>query len=101
MSLSPTEYVEFAHRLGRPQIYFQDNYHHPEHPEIFVSANVPINGRNVGVAGTGRYWHTDYQFFEEPLPLTMVFPQRLPQGDRYTAYIDMQRVFDELPTHLR
>jgi taurine dioxygenase len=99
--LDNPEYVAFARAIGRPQIYFQPNYHHPAHPEIFVSSNVPENGKKVGVSGTGRYWHTDYQFFREPLPLTMVYPKVLPRGFRGTYYIDMQRVFEELPADLR
>jgi taurine dioxygenase len=97
--LSRAEYVAFARRLGRPQIYFQTHYRHPEFPEIFVSSNVPENGQKVGVAGTGRYWHTDYQFFDAPLPLTMQYPQAV-NGIRETYYIDMERVLNELPTHL-
>jgi taurine dioxygenase len=100
--LQPAEYIEFARRLGRPQIYFQKNYHHPEHPELFVSSNIPVNGKKMGVAGTGRYWHTDYQFFKEPLPFVMVYPQVLPsRGQRATYFIDMVRVYEELPDELR
>ncbi len=101
MHLAPPEYIALAKQLGTPQIYFQPNYHHPQHPEIFVSANVPLEGRKVGVAGTGRYWHTDYQFFDEPLPTTMVYPQQLPQSKRETYYIDMERVLEGLPPELR
>lgn len=99
--LSNEQYIQFARTLGTPQIYFQDNYHHPDHPEIFVSSNVLENGQKIGVAGTGRYWHTDYAFFEEPLPMTLVYPQRLPQVNRETYYIDMQKVYRELPDDLR
>jgi taurine dioxygenase len=99
--LDPKVYIAFAQKFGTPQIYFQHNYHHPDHPEIFVSANVPLDGKKVGVAGTGRYWHTDYQFFDEPLPTTMVYPQQLPNAKRETYYIDMERVLDRLPAHLR
>jgi taurine dioxygenase len=99
-NLSNTEYIEFARMLGRPQIYLQKNYHHPEHPEIFVSSNVPENGKKVGVSGTGRYWHSDYQFHPEPLPMTMLYPQVLPHSRRETYYIDMQRVYEALPAHL-
>lgn len=95
------EYVAFARALGRPQIYFQDNYHHPRHPEIFVSSNVPMDGAKVGVAGTGRYWHTDCQFFDQPLPFTMLLPKILPRGLRETYYIDMQRVWEQLPAELK
>ncbi len=99
--LSTTEYIAFAAALGQPQIYFQENYHHPDHPEIFVSSNRPLNGEKVGVAGTGRYWHSDYQFFEEPLPMTMVSPQQVPSGRRGTNYIDMEAVNAALPEGLR
>ena len=94
-------YIELSRKLGEPQIYFQPNYHHPDHPEIFVSANVELDGKKVGVAGTGRYWHSDYQFFPEPLPLTMVTPIQIPPGSRGTLYVDMQAVLSALPRDLR
>ncbi len=100
-SLSADEYLAFACKVGRPQTYFQPRYHLPSYPEIFVSANVPQDGKKVGVSGTGRYWHTDYQFFAEPLPLTMVYPQQLPRARRETYYIDMENVYRRLPDDLR
>jgi taurine dioxygenase len=100
-NLSKVEYIAFARMFGEPQIYMQKNYHHPDHPEIFVSSNVPENGKKVGVAGTGRYWHTDYQFHSQPLPMTMLYPQVLPNGKRETYYIDMEHVYDALPPDLR
>ncbi len=99
--LSNEEYISFARALGTPQIYFQPHYHHPDHPELFVSSNVMENGKKIGVSGTGRYWHTDYQFFEEPLPWTLVYPKRLPQVNRETYYIDMEKIYRELPDELR
>lgn len=98
---TPDQYVEFARKLGTPQIYFQDNYHHPRYPEIFVSSNVPENGKKIGVAGTGRYWHTDCAFQTEPLSWTMLLPQILPKSVRETYYIDMERVYRNLPADLR
>jgi taurine dioxygenase len=101
-NLSKAEYVEFARKIGRPQIYFQQNYQHPEFPEIFVSGNVPDeHGRKLGVSGTGRYWHTDYQFSKEPLSFTMVYPQILPKTGRGTKFIDMEVVYAGLPSELR
>ncbi|HET7500123.1 MAG TPA: TauD/TfdA family dioxygenase [Kofleriaceae bacterium] len=100
-SPSNHEYIELAKLFGTPQIYFQSNYHHPEHPEIFVSSNELYDGKKFGVAGTGRYWHTDYSFMTEPLSLTMVRPVRIPEGNRGTLYTDMERVWAELPDSLR
>jgi taurine dioxygenase len=96
-----SEYVDFGRRLGFVRPYFQSNYHHPEHPEIFVSSNVPENGKKVGVAGTGRMWHSDYSMFDDPLSMTMVTPRIVPRGNRKTYFIDMARVLRELPLDLR
>jgi taurine dioxygenase len=102
VDLADTDYVALARRLGTPQRYFQSHYHHPEHAEIFVSNNVPMAGQRVGVAGTGRMWHSDYQFFPEPLPLTFVFPKIVPAGGgRGTLFVDMVRALAELPADLR
>lgn len=101
LEMSDEEYIALARALGEPQIYFQPNYRHPDHPEIFVSANVPIDGRKVGVAGTGRYWHSDYQFFDEPLPFTMVAPRLIPSGNRGTCFVDMEAAYATLPDELR
>jgi len=95
------EYAAFGHRLGRVRPYFQDNYHHPDHPEIFVSTNVPEDGRKVGVAGTGRMWHSDYSMFDDPLSFTMVTPKILPRGNRKTFFIDMETVLAEMPQDMR
>jgi taurine dioxygenase len=100
-NISTQKYLEFARKIGRPQIYFQDNYHHPEHPEIFVSSNVLENGKKVGVSGTGRYWHTDCAFQPEPLSLTLLSPQILPTSIRETYYINMNQVYEELPSDLK
>ncbi|TFI53296.1 TauD/TfdA family dioxygenase [Mastigocladus laminosus UU774] len=100
-NINEDQYLEFARKIGTPQIYPQDNYHHPDYPEIFVSANIAKDGKKFGVKGTGRYWHTDCAFLDEPLPLTMLYPQILPNSMRETYYIDMQEVYKNLPTNLR
>ncbi len=99
--LTDEEYIAFARKVGTPEPYFQDHYHHPDHPEIFVSSNVPMDGRKVGVAGTGRMWHADYSFFDRPLAFTCVFPKILPRVKRETYYVDMARVYRELPDALK
>ncbi|NEO98569.1 MAG: TauD/TfdA family dioxygenase [Symploca sp. SIO2E9] len=100
-NLNEDQYLAFAQKIGIPQIYPQDNYHHPDYPEIFVSSNLPKDGKKFGVRGTGKYWHTDCAFLNEPLPFTMLYPQVLPNSIRETYYIDMQQVYKKLPTNLR
>ncbi|NEO53124.1 MAG: TauD/TfdA family dioxygenase [Okeania sp. SIO3B5] len=100
-SLNEKQYLEFSQKIGTPQIYPQDNYHHPDHPEIFVSSNILKDGKKFGMPGTGRYWHTDCAFLDEPLPFTMLYPQIIPQSNRETYYLNMELVYEKLPAHLK
>lgn len=100
-NLKEQQYLEFAQKIGTPQIYPQDNYHHPDYPEIFVSSNLLKDGEKFGVRGTGRYWHTDCAFLDEPLPFTMLYPIIIPKSTRETYYLDMEQVYQKLPAHLR
>ncbi|MGD1805488.1 TauD/TfdA dioxygenase family protein [Dapis sp. BLCC M126] len=100
-SVTEKQYLEFAQKIGTPHIYPQDNYHHPDYPEIFVSSNILKDGKKFGVRGTGRYWHTDCAFLDEPLPFTILYPQILPKSNRETYYLNMERVYEKLPAHLK
>ncbi|UCE76915.1 MAG: TauD/TfdA family dioxygenase [Gammaproteobacteria bacterium] len=100
--LSTEEYIDFSYQVGEPQPYLQDNYHHPEYPLIFVSSNVEQNGQKLGVARTGGYWHSDTSFQAEPMPLTMLYPQIIPQvWRRSTLFVDMAEVYAALPAELQ
>jgi taurine dioxygenase len=76
-------------------------YHHPEHREIFVSSNVPEQGKQVGVPKTGNFWHADYQFMARPFGLTLIYPQVIPKVNRGTYFINMERAYQNLPNELK
>nr|VFK50714.1 MAG: taurine dioxygenase [Candidatus Kentron sp. TUN] len=97
---TPAQYVDFTRKLGTPQIYLQENYHHPDFPEIFVSSNVNKFGEKIGVARTGHYWHTDCQFQTHPLSFTSITPIILPESIRATYYIDMHKLYTQMPDDL-
>jgi taurine dioxygenase len=100
--LSAAELVDFSKRLGEPVPYLQEHYRHPEHPLIFVSSNVPLNGKRIGVARTGGYWHSDTAFQQKPVPLTLLYPQIVPKNTvRTTLFIDLESACLELPARLK
>lgn len=100
--LNAERYVAFTRKLGRPQVYFQPQYHHPDHSEVFVSSNViEADGKKLGVSGTGRYWHTDCAFEKHPLSFTSIYPLVFPKSARETSYIDMAAVYSKLPDELK
>ncbi|NGO66860.1 (3R)-3-[(carboxymethyl)amino]fatty acid oxygenase/decarboxylase [Streptomyces boncukensis] len=99
--LSPADYVEFGRRLGEVETYYQPMYHHPEHKEIFVSSNKKEGGMQIGVPKTGKFWHHDYSFMPRPFGLTLIYPQVIPQGQRGTLFIDLEKAYEQLPAKLR
>lgn len=99
--LSPHQYCDFGYRLGEVEKYYQPMYHHPEREEIFVSSNVSDNGQQVGVPKTGKFWHADYAFMPRPFAFSMVYPQILPSKERGTYFINMSKVYQNLPDDLK
>lgn len=99
--MTPAEFVRLGEGMGTIVPYYEPMYHHPEHEEIFVSSNVLEEGKQVGVPKTGKFWHADYQFKEQPFAFTIFFPRLLPEGNRGTFFIDMAQAYRALPEKLR
>src|SRR4029078_1895029 len=101
-NLTEAEYCDFAKRVGNPVPYLQDNYHHPEFPLIFVSSNVKKDGKQISVARTGGYWHSDTSFEKDPKFITMLMPKVLPKNfARSPRFIDMAAVYKALPAAIK
>jgi taurine dioxygenase len=93
------DYVELGEKLGTIMPYPDERYRHPEYPGVFVSSNV--KSRTMGMARSGYFWHTDLSFKPKPQPLTVLYPQVLPQAKRETLFINMAEIYDRLPAALR
>ncbi|MFF3851257.1 TauD/TfdA dioxygenase family protein [Streptomyces sp. NPDC002328] len=99
--LTPEEFLALGKRLGRPETYYEPMYQHPDVPEVFVSSNVPENGKQIGVPKTGKFWHADYQFMPDPFGITLIHPQVVPEKNRGTYFIDMGSAYAQLPAELK
>ncbi|MEU2335035.1 TauD/TfdA family dioxygenase [Streptomyces sp. NPDC013172] len=99
--LTPRQFLELGKRFGRPETYYEPMYKHPEVEEIFVSSNVPEDGKQIGVPKTGKFWHADYQFMPDPFGLTFIYPQVIPEKNRGTYFIDMGKAYEALPEDLK
>lgn len=92
----PAGLLEFGRRLGKPEIYYEPIYRHPDVPEVFVSSNVSTGGRQLGVPKTGQFWHSDYQFMPRPFDLTIISPRQVPKRHRGTLFIDLVEAHRQL-----
>jgi taurine dioxygenase len=99
--LNEQQYCDFAAKFGFPVPYLQSHYNHPDYPLIFISSNIKQNGKHLGVARTGGYWHSDTAFEQNPKTITMLMPKVLPATvKRTTRFIDMNAVYHALPAHI-
>lgn len=91
---SPEQFIQLGNILGEIVPYYEPMYHHEQYPEIFVSSTE--EGR--GVPKTGAFWHIDYMFMPEPFAFSMVLPLTVPGTDRGTYFIDLNKVWESLPS---
>ncbi|MGV9315108.1 (3R)-3-[(carboxymethyl)amino]fatty acid oxygenase/decarboxylase [Streptomyces sp. NPDC003691] len=99
--LEPEPFLQLGKAFGRPETYYEPMYKHPEVEEIFVSSNVPKDGKQIGVPKTGKFWHADYQFMPDPFGLTFIYPQVIPEKNRGTYFIDMGKAYEGLSDDLK
>jgi taurine dioxygenase len=99
--LTPTEYLQFARRIGPPEPHVIDQFHHPEHADILILSNVEKDGKPTGLADAGTYFHTDYSYLEIPARATMLYSIQVPSKGGETLFANQYRAYDELPVKTR
>ncbi|MBY0443228.1 MAG: TauD/TfdA family dioxygenase [Mycobacteriaceae bacterium] len=91
---TPEEFIALGNIIGEIVPYYEPIYHHKKYPEIFVSSTE----EGQGVPRTGAFWHIDYMFMPAPFAFSMVQPLAVPGDDRGTYFIDLNEVWESLPT---
>lgn len=99
--LEPDRHVAFSRAFGPLQIHVQHHFHHPRHPEILVVSNVVENGKPIGLADAGRYWHSDLSYMAEPSLGSLLHAQELPDEGGDTLFASMTAAYDSLADDLK
>jgi taurine dioxygenase len=99
--LLPEQFVEFSRRFGRPEPHLLDQFHHPGHPDILILSNVKKDGKPVGLADGGTYWHSDYSYLEIPARATLLYSVEVPAVGGDTLFADQQQAYQDLPAAMR
>jgi taurine dioxygenase len=93
---TPSGFLEFARQFGRPEPHVIDQFHHPEHADILVLSNVQQDGRPIGLADAGTYFHTDYSYLEAPARATTLYSVQVPKKGGDTLFADQYAAYDGL-----
>ena len=96
-ALGPQSFCAFARLWGAPEPHVIDTFHHPEDPNILILSNVTRDGRPVGLADAGTYFHTDYSYLEVPARCTILHAIDVPAHGAGTTFANQSRAYEDLP----
>jgi len=99
--LTPSAFHAFAQRLGVPEPHVIDQFHHPELADILILSNVRRDGRAIGLADGGTYFHTDYSYLAVPARATVLHSITVPSRGGETLFADQRAAYDDLPEPTR
>ena len=98
---SPSAYLSFAGKFGRPEPHVIDQFHHPEHADILILSNREKDGKPLGLADAGTYFHTDYSYLDVPARATLLYSIEVPRKGGDTLFANQYAAYDDLPSNLR
>lgn len=99
--LQPASFLEFSKRFGPPEPHVLDQFHHPEYSDILVLSNVVRDGKPVGLADGGTYWHSDYSYLDIPARATMLYSVEVPKVGGDTLFADQEQAYEDLPAAMK
>ena len=94
--LAPDQFVAFARRFGPPEPHVIDQFHHPADPVILILSNRTREGRPVGLADAGTYFHTDYSYLQVPARATTLLSIEVPSRGGDTLFADQYAAYEGL-----
>jgi len=100
-SFTPAGFLAFARRFGRPEPHVIDQFHHPEHADILILSNVQKDGKPIGLADAGTYFHTDYSYLDVPARATTLYSIQVPKKGGDTLFADQYAAYDDLPSSMK
>ena len=80
-NLTPEQQLAFAGRFGVLEINTFDRHALDGHDGILVVSNIVEDGKSVGYADAGSFWHSDMSYTATPPRLTMLYAIEIPHRD--------------------
>jgi taurine dioxygenase len=77
-ALGEAQHIAFSRRFGELEIHVLTQYLIPGHPEILLISNIVENGRQIGIADAGQYWHTDLSWAALPSRCSLLYAREVP-----------------------
>jgi alpha-ketoglutarate-dependent taurine dioxygenase len=99
--LQPESFLEFSKGFGLPEPHVLDQFHHPQYPDILILSNAVRDGKPVGLADGGTYWHSDYSYLDIPARATVLYSVEAPTVGGDTLFADQEQAYEDLPEAMK
>jgi len=100
--LDPKLLIEFTKNFGELDNYATQPFNrHPEHDEVMLLSNKPVQGKIHPGANNGQNWHTDLSYTIRPAKATMVYCIEKPSVGGDTMFANMYAVYEALSPKMR
>jgi taurine dioxygenase len=103
--LTEEQQIAFSRRFGELEIHVASQYLKPRYPEILIVSNIIENGRHIGLADAGQYWHTDLSYVANPSRCSLLYALEVPVHERVvlgeTMFASAAWAYDTLPEPMR
>jgi alpha-ketoglutarate-dependent taurine dioxygenase len=105
--LTDDEYVSFARRFGKLELFVDASMRAKNKPEIARLTNLDENGTPYGpcpkmeTMSLAENWHTDSSYRQVPSMATLLYGVIVPSVGGDTQFVNMYSVYDQLPPTTR
>ena len=104
-NLTPEQHINFTKKFGDSQISPITQYALPNYPEVLLVSNVEENGKTIGLADAGRFWHTDISYVEKPPRCSILYAKEIPIKDGValgeTHFVSTAAAYDDLDNQIK
>jgi taurine dioxygenase len=96
-SLSADEFIALGGKFDPLQCSIQDQWFHPQHPEILLLSNIVENGKPIGQADSNDgLWHTDHSYMVRPTGYTFLYAVETPPAGSDTLFVSTRHMYQQL-----
>jgi len=99
--LSAAQFHHFARHFGPPEPHVIDQFHHPDNADILILSNVQRDGRPLGLADAGTYFHSDYSYLDVPARATLLYSIEVPRKGGDTLFANQYAAYDDLSSAMK
>ena len=99
--ITPEQLAAFGARFGTLEVHHLPDHLMRELPQVRIISNEIKDGKALGAARAGMYWHSDLSYKPRPALATLLYGIECPPVGGNTEFADMVAAYAALPEALK